>query len=121
MTKNELIAFKKMYANFENDCNRVCNILKRFDRDHAFLDTFKLSDDVVECTGDEYWNYGGHEEYYKVFDAEYLTMTNDELNKMVDEWIEQKEKAERIKQEHAKKVQEEKERKMLQELKEKYE
>lgn len=120
MTKEELVLFGELYKKYMRDCKRVCNILQLSDRDYLFLDTFTLNDDVVEGTGEENWNYGGHEEYYKVFDAEYLTKTNEELQKIVLEWNEQKEREKKLKLEVEKKTREMEERKLLEELKAKY-
>lgn len=121
MTKEELTAFKKAYRNFENDCRRVCNILKRNDRSYEYIDEFAMDGDTVDCEGQENCGYGERVTHYRAFKAEYLTMSNEELNKMVDGWIEQSERDERTRLERLAKVQEEQEREMLKKLKEKYE
>lgn len=120
MTKKELILFSEMYATFKNDCKRVCNILKRFEPAYKFLDTFELIGNVVAGSGVEHWCYDDYDEHHLHFDAAYLTMTDEELNKMVDELVEEKEQ-EKISEERKHREQEECERKLLKELKEKYE
>lgn len=92
MTQKELEKYSELNSIFEDDCSRVANILsklekpKRYDGcDITYADNFTLCGAEVDWTGDEYWNYGGHEHHSGSFHKEYLTMTDDELNAIVDE------------------------------------
>lgn len=102
MTQEELTQYVELYEKFENDCKRVCNILKDSKERHGsytdikYAERFSLADDSVEWEGDEYWSYGGHEEHSGYFPADFLTMSNDKLLKIVElenkEWEAKQEK-----------------------------
>lgn len=97
MKKDDLNKFTELYNKFLEDCNRVVNILKQapeYKNDIEFAGTFILEDDTVDWEGDEYWNYGGHEYHSGSFPAEYLTMSDEELKKIVDKKIEEYNKRE---------------------------
>ena len=128
MTKKELETYSELNEQFIEDCNRVCHILQGIEKhrkseysNYAYADEFNLEGDVVEWSGEETWSYGGHEYHSGNFPKEYLTMTDEELQKIVDK--ENKEYFE--KQEAKKKEREERQREQelakLKELKEKYE
>ena len=92
MKKDDLKNFAELYNKFLEDCNRVIDILKyspEYENDIEFSDKFVLEDDTVFWDGDEYWNYGGHEYHSGTFPAEYLTMSDEELKKIVDKKIEE--------------------------------
>lgn len=90
MTQEELAQYVKLCEKFENECNRVCNILKYSKNRHGeceditYAERFHLYDDSVDWEGDEYWNYGGHEEHSGDFPVDFLTMSDDELLKIIE-------------------------------------
>lgn len=92
MKKDDLKKYTELYNKFLEDCDRVVNILKQapeYKNKIDFADKFVLEDDTVVWEGDEYWNYGGHEYHSGNFPSEYLTMSDEELKKIVDKKIEE--------------------------------
>ena len=105
MTQEELAQYVELCEKFENECNRVCNILMDSKKRHgnceniSYAERFHLCDDSVAWEGDEYWWYGGHEEHSGSFPVDFLTMSDDELLKIVEkeneEWEAEREKRRR--------------------------
>lgn len=96
MKKTDLEKYAKLNEEFLSECDRVANILKDAPEyqtecgNISFANCFTLDDDNdVHWEGDEYWNYGGHEHHDGYFPAEYLTMSDEELKKIVDKKIEE--------------------------------
>ena len=112
MKKENLKNFKETYTEFINDCDPVANILSNvkeyqkpsFNCNPAFADTFTIVGDDIFWVGEENWRYG--ERHYGNFPLEYLTMTDEELQKIVDKMNEEYDK----KQETLKKEKEEREK-----------
>lgn len=102
MTQEELTQYVELCGKVTNECERVCNILKDSKKRHEgytdinYADRFSIADDSVAWEGDEYWNYGGHEKHSGYFPTDFLTMSNDELLKIVEmenkEWEAEQEK-----------------------------
>ena len=91
MTQEELKKYSELNNKFISDCERVAKILsdlkepKQYDGcDITYAGDFYLCGADVEWSGDEYWNYGGHEHHSGSFPKEYLTMTDDELKAIVE-------------------------------------
>ena len=90
MTQKELKQYIDLSEKFEEECTRVCNILKDSKNRHGgcgdirYAERFHLADDSVAWEGDEYWSYGGHEEHSGYFPSDFLTMSDDELRKVVE-------------------------------------
>jgi len=90
MTQEELTQYVELCEKFENECERVCSILKESKKRHGectdinYANRFSLADDSVAWEGDERWSYGGHEVHSGYFPANFLTMSNDELLKIVE-------------------------------------
>ncbi len=110
MTQKELKQYIDLSKKFEEECNRVCCILSESKKRHgeyeniSYAEKFKIEDDdSVWWEGDEDWNYGGHEEHSGDFPADFLTMSDDELAKIVEkeneEWEARQEKKRREKEE----------------------
>lgn len=125
MTKEELEKFIELNDKFTNDCERVVKILESSKerteheyRDIRYAETFYLEDNSVYWEGEETWLYGGNETNRGYFDADYLTMTDKELMKVVDK--ENEEYNKKLMEKKKKKEKEEKERKfaMFNKLKE---
>ena len=117
MTQKELKQYIDLSKKFEEECNRVCCILSESKKRHgeyeniSYAEKFKIEDDdSVWWEGDEYWNYGGHEEHSGYFPSDFLTMSDDELCKIVEkeneEWeaIQKKERREKEEMEKARRL-----------------
>ena len=125
MTQEQIKQLAELQNIFEERCSEVTNILGKMDKYYktgfSCCDTFRLDGECVCCEGDEYWQYGGHEHYVEYFDAELLSMTNDEIEQYVEEKIQIKIAENKAKEEERIKKIEINERKQLEELKRKYE
>lgn len=90
MTQEELTQYAELCEKFKNECNRVCGIITNSKKRHGeyedirYAKKFRLSDGSVVWEGDEYWNYGGHEEHSGDFPSDFLTMSDEELRKIVE-------------------------------------
>lgn len=112
MKKNELIKLVELDRKFKEDCERVAAILEGIkDKNNhiCFAHTFRIADDDVYWEGYEMGAYNYGEEHDGFFPLEYLTMSNEELEKIVEERntelqkeIEKKEKEEKAKDRKAK-------------------
>ncbi len=105
MQKKDLEQYQKLHDEFVSECKRVAKILSNlensFPNDNiAFAETFEPAGVEVSWTG--YDSYCGETDYYSgYFPIEYLTMTDDELNKIVEkknkEWEAEQERREKAK------------------------
>lgn len=125
MTQEQVKQLAELQNIFEDRCSEVTNILGRLDKFYntgfSCCDTFIIDGESVCCEGDDYWKYGGHEHYVEYFDTELLSMTNEEIEKYVEEKIQIKIAEKKAKDEELLKKKEAEERKQLEELKRKYE
>ena len=85
MTIEEVDKLIELDDKFQDRCSEICNILKEANPDMRHMDTFIIGNTHVTCSGDDYWSYGGHEHYTEVFPVKYLYMSNDEIQRIVDE------------------------------------
>lgn len=88
MKKNELVKLIELDRKFKEDCERVAAILEGIkDKGNyiCFAHTFRIEDGEVYWEGDEWGSYQYHEEHDGYFPLEYLTMSNEELEKIVEE------------------------------------
>lgn len=114
MKKEELNQLQDLYGKFEKDADRVARILRGSKKqtycgdDINYADEFRVDGDLVRWEGDEYGSYQYHEVHSGVFPLEYLSMTDDELNKIVEqenrEYEEEQEAKRKIKEEYEKKT-----------------
>ena len=89
MTQEELKQYIQLSDKFEDECDRVRIILSEskkrcFPNDIRFADKFTIEHDNVMWEGCETSMYGGESLYSGMFDLNYLTMTDDELRKVVE-------------------------------------
>ena len=105
MTKEELKNFEELYDKFLEDCNRVVHILANSKErtiyecsDITYAETFTLDGVCINWDGDEYWAFQGHEHHSGDFPAEFLTMSDDELMKIVDKENKEYDKKQEAKQ-----------------------
>ena len=109
MTKNEIKQYIRLCDKFEDECYRVRTILSEskkrcYPNDIRWADKFIIENNNVVWEGHETWSYGGEQWHSGMFDLNYLTMSDDELRKIVEkenlEWDkeqkEQKEKGEEL-------------------------
>lgn len=86
MNKADLEMYKKLDNEFFLDCKRVRDILVTVKDKYSswsemsFAEAFYLHDDDVIWESETYYNY-----YCGIFPGEYLTMSDDELLKLVEE------------------------------------
>ena len=121
MTAKELKQYVELQDRFEDNCCRVREILlgsktrRRPHEDIAYAEDFILEGDVVRWSGEEDWSFGGQEDNWGDFPSNFLTMSNEELLKIVEkenkEWEaeqekEKKEKSDREKAERLAKYEE---------------
>ena len=103
MTAKELKQYAELQDHFENNCCRVRDILRESKarrkscEDITYAEDFFLEGDVVRWSGEEDWSYGGQMDNWGDFPSNFLTMSNEELLKIVEkeneEWeAEQEEK-----------------------------
>lgn len=100
MQKKDLEQYQKLHDEFVSECKRVAEILSNLEDSYpydntAFAETFEPAGVEVSWTG--YDTYRGETDYYNgYFPIEYLTMTDDELNRIVEkkneEWEAEKER-----------------------------
>lgn len=105
MDKIDLKNFKELYDKFIEDCNRVVHILTNSKErtmhecgNIYYAEKFTLDGNDVNWEGDEYWQFQGHEHHSGDFPAEFLTMTDDELMKIVDKENKEYDKKQEAKQ-----------------------
>ena len=125
MTQEQVKQLAELQSIFEERCWDVTYILGKMDAYYktgfSCCDTFRLDGECVCCEGDEYWQHGEHEHYVEYFDAELLSMTNEEIKKYVEKKIQIKLSKIKEQEEIQRKKKEAEERKQLEELKHKYE
>lgn len=97
---------------------RVARIFKKLNRSYEFIYSWEFSGKYVEGTGTETWNYGGSEDHYVEFPINYLSLTDEELEKIVDDTLKARKREVEKKQKEQK---EKKEREEYERLKEKFE
>lgn len=137
VTQKDLDDYKSLHEKIENRANEVLETYKKV-RDEVFTEGFPAHDNgfSTECysanhvsfsslneqeivyTGEEFWNYGGHESHTLRFPASYLTEGNIE-NVLRTKFLGQKNEIERQKQLKTR-LKEVEERAVLAKLQEKY-
>lgn len=124
MTQEELNKFSELNEKFDQDCYRVSNILRNLKqykgsegKDITYAENFTLYGDDVEWSGDEYWNYGGHEYHSGSFPKEFLTMSDKELESIVAKKNEEYEKELEAKKAEQEKAEKQRDFQMYNELK----
>lgn len=92
MRKEQIEQYKFLDKIFNEECERVVEILKDYavytDKHETsnirYASEFSFNDTDVDWEGDEYWNYGGHEYHSGSFPISYLSMTENELRTAVE-------------------------------------
>lgn len=101
-------------------CPHITTLLVRLSEDFRYMDTFILDGDEVWCEGDEYWGYGGHEHYSGKFPTSLLALTDDEINKWIDDELQKREEEKKRMEAARKALDKFEEEKMIKKLSEKY-
>ena len=120
MTKKELEKFEEMQDTFQTRCEMVCHILRPLDNSFNYVYEFEINGDLIECEGDEHWQYGGYEKHYAEFPKEYIYMDDKEIQKIVDAELKKKEDEEACKKAINEKLKTEKEKAEYERLKKIY-
>ena len=125
MTNEQIKQLAELQSIFEKRCSEVTNILGKMDAhcgtEFSDTDTYRLDGTVVMAEGARTWAYGGYEDVLEPFDAVLLTMSDEELEKYVEDKIQVELDKKRQREEDLLKKKEEEERKQLEALKRKYE
>lgn len=90
---------------------------------YRYLSITSVSRYEVECDGDEYWRYGGHEHYSFSFPSELLyneRKKNEYIQEIIDE-VEEEKRLEMEREEKEKALQKERDLKKYEELKRQFE
>lgn len=93
MTKEEVDMLITLDDKFQDRCSEITDILKDSNPNMRYMDTYEIDFTHVSCSGDKYLGYGEHEHHVGKFPTKYLYMSNDEIQKIVNEEIRQKEEA----------------------------
>lgn len=120
-TREEIKEYKIFQDRFEQRCNEICDIFKNFFYECNYITNFKLLGDEIHGWGLGFSSQNGcldDVEWY--FPIDYLFMSDEELQNIVDERINERNEKERLIQEKKKQQEEEKERQMYETLKQKY-
>lgn len=94
MIDKELTEFIKLNRKFNDSAARVCKLLERMNDEYQYIDSFQYdeSDSTVYCEGG-YSHLGEYNMVTTYFPSCLLTMTDNDVNKWIDEKISQNEKA----------------------------
>ena len=74
--------YRELEDEFYSECFRICNEMKRYDSHFEHLDKFELYGDEIKGTDDN---------YFKMIPIKWLTMSDNEFKKYVDELIAEEE------------------------------
>lgn len=118
-TREDIKWYKTIQDCFEQRCKEICDIFKKYSYEYNHITNFKLLDVEIHGWG-LYSQNGCLDDVDCYFPVDYLFMSDEELQTIVDEKINERNEKERIKQEENKRTQEEKERQMYEALKQKY-
>ena len=114
-TREDIKEYKIIQDSLYQRCNEICDILKRYKPEYGYATGFQVLEDLIYCSG----IFSEHDSKKNIecycIPIDYLFMTDEELQNIVDERIN-----DRIKQEKNKQAQEENERQMYEVLKQKY-
>ena len=118
-TREDIKWYKTIQDCFEQRCNKICDIFEKYSYEYKWITNFKLLGDEIHgwCL---YSQNGCLDDVECYFPVDYLFMSDEELQNIVDERINERNEKERIKQEKKKQAKEEKERQMYEALKQKY-
>lgn len=118
-TREDIKWYKTIQDCFEQRCNEICDIFENVSYEYNYITNFKLLGDEIHGWG-LYSQNGCLDDVDCYFPIDYLFMSDEELQNIVDERINERNEKERIKQEENKRTKEEKERQMYEMLKQKY-
>lgn len=118
-TREEIKEYKTIQDSLYQRCNEICALFEKYSYEYKWITNFKILG--VEIYGWGLCSKNGYvEDFECYFPIDYLFMSDEELTKIVDEKIIERNEKERIKREEKTRVQEEKERQMYETLKQKY-
>ena len=119
LTREEIEQCKHLQEKLYQRCTEICDIFKKYSYEYNYITNFKLLGDEIHGWG-LYSQNGCLDDVDCYFPIDYLFMSDEELQNIVDERINERNEKERIKQEENKRTKEEKERQMYEVLKQKY-
>lgn len=114
-TREEIEQCKYLQNKLYKRCEKICSIFEKYSYKYGLIRHFKFINNELYS-----WGYSDEDYFVWYIPIYYLFMTDEELQNIVDEKINERNEKERIKQEKNKRAQEEKERQMYEVLKQKY-
>lgn len=118
-TREDIKWYKTIQDCFEQRCKEICSIFEKYSYEYKWITDFK----ILGCEIHGWGLYSQNDCLDDVdcyFPIDYLFMSDEELQKIVDEKINKRNEKEHIRREEKKRVQEETERQMYEVLKQKY-
>ena len=70
---------------FQARCETVCGLLTPLNDSYRYLSEFEIIDNEVWGEGDEYWSYGGHEQYSQKFPSNFLWKDDEDIKQYVED------------------------------------
>ena len=119
MEKEKLNLYLELAEEFEKRCNEICKMLIPLNPEYTHMDSFWIRKDEVCCYGAN-WEYGELCDYWLDFPISYLTMNNEELQKLINEEVKEKEEERRKLMERLEQQKLKQERKEYERLKAKF-
>jgi hypothetical protein len=119
LTREDIKWYKTIQDCFEQRCKEICDIFKKYSYEYEWITIFKLLDDEIFGWG-LCSKHGCLNDVDCYFPIDYLFMSDEELQNVVDEKINERDEKKRIEQEKIKQQEEEKEKRMYEKLKQKY-
>lgn len=118
MTREELEQYSELNDKFYEACERYCKAMEKYDYfEYCNIDTFEIH------YGTDIFGSGRDQEgdYYSVFfDAEYLLMIDEELDKHVQDQINKRRKEQEERNKRSIEAKEKADRKLYEELKKRF-
>lgn len=115
-TREDIKWYKTIQDCFEQRCNEICNIFKKYSYEYNHITNFK----IVGCEIHGWGLCSNSVDVDCYFPIDYLFMSDEELQTVVEEKINERNEKERIKREENKRVREEEERQLYETLRQKY-
>lgn len=120
MLKKDLDEYKRLDEVFNNECTRVCRILREWKPDFNYAEEYVLDDNRVICKCDKYLGYGCSDTFEMNFPTQLLTYSEKELREYVDNKVEAEKKIKEINERKIQQEKEERERAEYERLKTKF-
>lgn len=117
MTREELEQYSELNNKFYEACKRYCKAMEKYDYyEYCNINTFEIQGTEISGSG---WDR--ENDYYSVyFDAECLLMTDEELDKHVQDQINKRKKEQEERNKRSVEAKEKADRKLYEELRKRF-